>query len=176
MTATLTVQDSVTPDDLVTPVQAFLGYIDGEWQTFDTMRSWHPTALGISLTVTGAFRAAVADVERGDLTFDGALKWLRMMWTLGMRRPCLYVSLSSANLLVEWLRVRGAARADYRLWTAHWTEWPHRCDVSCGLHGTAAGATQWTSHYRGGHRDASEAGVAWTRRLIADARRAGAAA
>ena len=125
---TLRMADGVNPNNLPPGMDAYAGYTDGRWPDYNTIVANTPNAKHLSIDATGTVHADCADVENGDLT-----SWKG--YTVG------YASIS---------KVQGLINADGRptkLWTAHYTNVAHICNMTCGFGftGTADG-TQWTDH------------------------------
>lgn len=151
--------DSTDAAAIPETAEAIAGYVDGRWPTYAAMRTRFPHAYAVAITVTGDTAADVIDCERGDATPQQAVQWVREMRRLGHWAPGIYASVSAWPELLRLLSLGGVERDHFRCWTAHWTGRPHRCDESCqrGFL-TRAGATQWTSQWRGLNVDAS---MAW---------------
>lgn len=152
----ITMFDSITPAQIPANAAAVAGYVNGHWPTFPGLAESHPHAHRLSIAVTAHADAECLDVEQGDATIDQAPMWVKRQHARGIARPVVYTSVSMAARLMETLARAGIPRTAYRLWTAHYTFRPHRCDKSCGFGMTgSADATQYSDHALGRNLDAS---------------------
>jgi hypothetical protein len=151
--------DSIDPEQIPDTAEAVAGYIDGRWPTYHKVRTKFPHAFPVAITTTGNDAADVIDCERGDVDPLGAVRWVKKMRGAGRWAPGIYASLDVWPDLLALLRAQGISRDHVRIWTAHWTGTPHRCDHHCDPRFTTrAGATQWVSGWRGRNVDVS---MAW---------------
>lgn len=142
----LTMYDDVNLSLVPSGAQAVAGYVNGRWANYpEVVRRW-PNAKHLSIAVTANADADCLDVEPGDAANADAAAWLRRQMGRGIYRPVVYTSASNAALLIRNLSQAGIPRWQYRLWSAHYTGKPHRCDASCGFGSFVADATQWTDH------------------------------
>lgn len=151
---TLRMGDAIHVTNLPPTLDAYAGYVDGNWPTFPTLRAAYPHKPVLSIAVFAADDADCLDVESGDATNSQAPFWVARQRANGANRPHLYTSLSNAQALIATMNAAGMPRHSYRLWVAHYTNSPHICSPSCGLGFTdVADGTQWTDH--GGSYDES---------------------
>jgi hypothetical protein len=148
--------DSVTLAEIPVGAVAVAGYVNGHWPTFSELTKSWPHARRLSIAVSADTDAHCLDVEQGDATVAEAAAWVRRQLARGVKRPVVYCSVSTARELIHALGVAGIARRQIRLWTAHYTNHPHRCSAACGFGmPTNADATQWTSNSQGRNLDES---------------------
>ena len=137
----LRMADSVDAADLPPGMDAYAGYVDGRWPSYNAIRRRFPPPIHVvSITVKGGV-ARIADVEAGDLTIDEGLAWLdravaettrqlaarlanKSTDTAPLYPPGLYFPASSlAEIVTACKRHFGPSRrSSYVLWAAHWTE------------------------------------------------------
>lgn len=105
-----------------------------------------PRAYHLSIAVKAGEDAECLDIERGDAVPYPAPAWVRRQRARGVRRPVLYASVSSMGTVLAALEANGITPSAVRLWTAHYTGYPHVCSPqNCGYGLSApADATQWT--------------------------------
>lgn len=146
--------DSITLDAIPKDAKAVAGYVNGSWATYPEIVKRWPKAKHLSIAVSSSVDARCLDVEPGDATPADAPGWIKRHRG---RTPIVYSSLSQAQDVVNVLGEAGLKQGrDYRLWVAHYTDKPHRCDAKCGLgfHGKAD-ATQFTCNSGGKNLDES---------------------
>lgn len=154
-TGEITMFDSVNPSEIPGHARAVAGYVGGYWPTFAKLGSLFPASHRLSIAVNAGEDAECLDVEKGDATNEQAPAWVRRQLKRGIRRPVVYTSVSNAPALIAALERNGVHRAQYRLWTAHYTYKPHRCGPACGYGQVYADATQFSDHALGKNLDAS---------------------
>jgi hypothetical protein len=152
----VTMYDSVSVSQIPANAAAVAGYVGGHWPTFPELERSFPHAHKLSIAVNAAQNAECLDVESGDATNDQVVAWVRRQVARGVKRPVVYTSVSNAPAVLRTLQAASIGRPLVRLWTAHYTDTPHRCSAKCGygFAGTAD-ATQYTSHALGRNLDAS---------------------
>lgn len=148
---TLRMLDSITPANLPPGADAYLGYVDGTWPDFQAEVQRFPGAHVLGLAVTAADDAEGLDVENRDATPDEAPSWARRQLGKGVRRPVIYASAAAIPQVIAALDVRGLARPNVRLLSAHYTHVAHICGpASCAYPGVpACDGTQWTDRAAG---------------------------
>ena len=152
----ITMYDSVDPTQIPANAQAVAGYVNGKWPTYPVIVKKFPRAFHLSIAVTAAFNADVLDVEQGDATIEEAPAWVKRQHGRGVKKPVVYTSVSEAARLMETMTRAGIPRAQYALWTAHYTKKPHRCSKACGFGMLGvADATQYDDRALGRDLDAS---------------------
>jgi hypothetical protein len=137
--------DSINVDALPAGAAAYAGYIDGKWPTFAVLMQRFAGAHLLSITVFGN-DADCADVETGDMTVADIDGWFRRQQTRKVWRPVIYHSASGMDQVYATMTASGFARADYRLWSAHYGSplGEHICGPStCGECQVACDGTQW---------------------------------
>ena len=148
-----TMFDSVNVDQLPRLAEAYAGYVGGNWPTYRELERLYPHRHVLSIAVQANEDARCLDVETGDATIDQVIPWIERQRKRGVKFPVIYVELSRAETMRHILR---AESAPFKLWTAHYTGKPHRCNPSCGFGFTGlADATQYTAHAKGRNLDAS---------------------
>lgn len=160
MAPTLTMYDSVNVAALPARPGNFAAYVDGKNTAdnySDVVARFFPTARIVPITVVGNPGAAVADVEKGDLTPASGAAWARDQITLG-RRPTLYYAKDSATAVAQALAAAGVPNIAVDYFVADWTGSPHMVPGSV--------ATQWANPATsGGDFDVSLADAAWFARV-----------
>jgi hypothetical protein len=151
-----TMYDSVNISQIPANAVAVAGYVNGHWPTYPSLEKSFPNAKRLSIAVTVHADAECLDVEEGDATPAQAPEWVVRQKKRGVAKPVVYTSVSQAPALLRELDRAGIKRSAIRLWTAHYTFKPHRCDSKCGFgfSGTAD-ATQWTDKALGKNLDGS---------------------
>lgn len=138
--------DSINADSIPSTAEAVAGYVDGKWATWSRIMRRFPRARHVSITVTGGSAADCCDVEKGDLSVASGVRWVERMHAEGHAAPGIYADLDAWPELLHALSSAGIHRAQYRVWTAHWTGHPHRCGDACDAEfTTVADATQFVS-------------------------------
>lgn len=156
---TLSMPDSITPQNLPPGFPAYLGYDDGSFDTEADLRARFPGAQLVILTVTGAAAAhgvkiaAGSDAEPGNIDAAAAARWAqRAIAASPGSRPVMYADLATPGYsmaeVVAGLLALGITRSQYRILTAHDTGEAHICGAACGV-GFQADGTQWTFSYPG---------------------------
>jgi hypothetical protein len=145
--------DSTYPANLPTGADAYLGYVDGLWQTYPAVKAQHPKAHVLSMAVFAKDDADGCDVEPGDLTPWQAGPWVRRQLDRGAWRPVVYASVSKIPLVLADLLVAGVGRSQVRLLSAHYGAGKHICGPStCKFPGVPwCDGTQWTDQATGVH-------------------------
>ncbi|HEX4717863.1 MAG TPA: hypothetical protein VH300_04985 [Thermoleophilaceae bacterium] len=152
----LTMYDSVTVGEIPGDATFVAGYVNGNFVTFPTLEQRFPSASRMSIAVSSSADADCLDVELGDAPNSVAPAWVKRQMQRGVKQPVIYTQLSNAQSLLNVLAGAGVKRSDIRLWTAHYTDTPHRCSPACGFSfTTTADATQWTKHSLGRNLDES---------------------
>jgi hypothetical protein len=152
----ITMYDSTDVTQIPAVAVAVAGYVNGRWPTYPTLVKQFPKAHVLSIDVTGNAEADCLDIEQGDATPAVAPFWVARQQARGVKRPVLYCSLSEAQNVLAAMQAKMFARSSYRLWTAHYTGKPHRCNAGCGFDFLGeADATQWTDKALGRTLDAS---------------------
>lgn len=152
----ITMFDAVTWQNIPKDAEAVAGYVNGRWPTYNSVVKAHPKAHHLSIAVSSNADADCLDVEPGDATNFVAPAWVERQLARGVKRPCVYTSVSNAKALLAELARHGIMRSQIRLWTAHYTFRPHRCNAACGFGmPTLADATQWTDKALGRSLDQS---------------------
>ena len=131
--------DAIAVADLPEGMDAYAGYVDGRWPTFQQLCDrFYPRAHCISLTVLGG-NARFADCETGNLSAEEGARWLidRVptaeggLWTplraeregiVPQWRPGLYLPASwKAPTLTALAKLAPRLqRSAWCLWGAHW--------------------------------------------------------
>jgi len=149
--------DAIDISQIPAGATAAAGYVDGLWPTFARLHGQFPHALLLSIAVTAAADAECLDIETGDATPADAAAWFERQKARGQARPCLYANASTMEAdVVPVLRASGIDRAAVRLWSAHYTGFPHICGPgSCGAASIDMDGTQWTNAALGRNLDES---------------------
>lgn len=146
--------DAVDVAAIPAGAQIVAGYVDGNWPTYNAVRTAFPLAQHVSITVTGRAGARVADVEQGDLTPQSGAHWAAVEIAAG-RRPTLYYSRAIAGEISAALAALGIPLDAVDYWVADWTGSEHLVPGSV--------ATQWASPATGsgGNFDISQTVSHW---------------
>ena len=148
--------DSVALDAIPVDAEAVAGYTSGRWPTFKEIPARWPKAKHLSIAVNAEQDADCLDIEKGDANPAQAPAWVRRQIARGVKKPVVYSSVSDMPTVLSILDISGIKRSQVRVWTAHYTLKPHRCDKSCGFgFNTTADATQYTNKALGKTLDAS---------------------
>lgn len=146
---TLRMGDSTDPTALPPGLDAYAGYVGGRWPDFEAIATREGSAHLLSIAIAADEDADCLDIERGDATVDQAPQWAHRQRLRGMWRPALYISVSSAQALVDLMTAGNATRRSFRLFTAHYDpqRGAHICGPGCypGFRDQADG-TQWVDH------------------------------
>jgi hypothetical protein len=154
--APVTMYDSVDTAQIPAKAAAVAGYVNGRWPTFPSLAVSHPNAHRLSIAVTADADADCLDVEAGDARPDEAAAWVKRQHARGVARPVVYCNLATAPAVLVALGMGQVKRAEFRLWTAHYTGKPHRCTAKCGLgFRDVADATQYYDRALGRTLDVS---------------------
>lgn len=129
---------------------AYAGYVGGRWPTFPELERLFPGHYLLDIAVNSSEDARCLDIENGDATIADAPAWVQRQLDRGVFQPVLYISASGIAELDAVMSAAGIGRADWLLWSAHYTDVEHLCHVqTCGFSLFQADATQWTSNARG---------------------------
>lgn len=152
----ITMFDSVTASALPSGDFAYAGYVDGRFANIPEIRRRFPGNNVLTIAVFAADDADCLDIETGDATPIEAAAWVTRQFARGVRRPCLYSSVSEMNTVVAAIRAAGIPRQSLRLWSAHYGNGRHICGPqSCRLISIGMDGTQWTDQAAGGTCDES---------------------
>ena len=142
----LVMQDSIYPQNLTATADAYLGYTNGKWPTWATVRARFPSKPVIAMTVFPGADAEGCDCESGDLTPAQVPPFVKAQLARGVYRPVVYASTSNVEGVLADLSATGIARASIRLLSAHYGDGQHICGpATCKWSGVpACDGTQWT--------------------------------
>lgn len=150
----ITMFDTITPSAVPANPQAVAGYVGGRWPDYNFLVATFPNALHLSIAVNASEEADCLDDEPGDATNAQLVGWYNLMRSKGATRIYFYTSASNVQALINTLAVAGISRADYFIWSAHYTFVAHICAPNtCGY--PQADATQWTDKSEGRNLDQS---------------------
>lgn len=113
--------DAVTPSNIPANPQMVAGYINGRYAWTPADWAKFPHAAHVTIDVTGARPDAdVLDVEKGDATPAGAVRWVKAKLALkGSYLPILYCSRSTLTPLFNALQAVGySVNKHFRIWIA----------------------------------------------------------
>ena len=143
MTGELKMLDSIIPANLPPGADAYLGYVNGAWPTYDTVKAKFPGVPVLSLTVLPGARADGCDCETGDLTIAQVPGWVRAELDAGALLPVVYMGAANMRPVTAALGAAGIARGQVRLLSAHYGVGKHICGPNtCGY--PQANGTQFT--------------------------------
>lgn len=146
-TQTLTMYDTITPEDIPPQAQAVSGYLNGKWPSFFRAEQLFPKAKHVSITITASMDGDCLDVENGDATAEEVAGWVIRQHKRGKARPWIYCNLSTLPAVLANLKAAGINRSTFVIWTADPTNKAH---ITRG-----ADATQWGWHALGRNLDIS---------------------
>lgn len=143
---TLTMYDSIYPDNLPPGADAYLAYVNGKWPTYAAVKARFPGKHVLGMTVFPGADAEGCDCETGDLTPAQVPAFVKAQMARGVYRPVVYASTSNVTGVLADLSATGIARASIRLLSAHYGDGQHICGpTTCKWSGVpACDGTQWT--------------------------------
>jgi hypothetical protein len=146
--------DTALNDQFPSGGAAYAAYVDGgvgNQPNYAYIVSAFPKAKHLSIALFAGDNADALDVEAGASSPGDIPAWYRRQVARGIHRPVIYASVSAMNSeILPVLSQAGIARAQARLWTAHYGLGEHICGPgSCRALSVAADGTQWTSSARG---------------------------
>jgi hypothetical protein len=148
--------DSVDVATVPYGAPAVAGYIGGHWPTYDALVKRCPRAKHLAIAIAADEGGDALDCEPGDATPDQVVGWVQRALRRGVKRPCVYTSVSNMQNLISVLGNAGIKREQVRLWSAHYSGSPHICGQQCGFGLTVpVDATQWTDKALGRNLDES---------------------
>ena len=178
----LTMFDSIQNSQFPPGGDAYAGYVDGaigDQPNYAWVVSAFPNARHLSIALFPRDNADVLDVEAGAAGTADVPGWHARQVLRGITRPVIYASASTMEAgILPVLSAAGIARAQARLWTAHYGEGEHVCGPgSCGALSTGADGTQWTPNAMGRVLDQSlllddffgstgSTGSTWTEQIV----------
>lgn len=158
----LTMLDSISETELAWALAsgqkpaALSGYTAGSWPDFPQVAALAARygLLTLSIAPFASVDADCLDVESGDATIAQVDGWFTRQQARGLTRPAVYTSAGNAAALIATMTANGIARADWRLWSAHYTGTAHICGPgTCGY--PQADGTQWADKDAGHNIDQS---------------------
>lgn len=138
--------DSITVSEIFSSAVAVAGYVGGNWPTYPELLKRFPKAKHLSIAVNLTENAECLDVESGDATVADVPTWVKHQLARGVKRPCIYASLSRWGEINAVL-AQYALSSRVRRWVADYTGAPH---IPTGFD-----ACQFTNKYTGRDLDAS---------------------
>jgi hypothetical protein len=142
--------DTALNDQFPGGAAAYAAYVDGDignQPNYAYIVTAFPQAQHLSIALYATDNADVLDVEAGAAAPSDIPGWYATQVQRGIARPVIYANASTMNAAVlPVLSQAGIARAETRLWTAHYGEGEHICGPdTCGALSINADGTQWTS-------------------------------
>jgi hypothetical protein len=152
--AGITMFDTALNDQFPAGAAAYAGYVDGgigNQPNYAYIVSAFPKAQHLSIALFAGNNADALDVEPGASAPSDIPGWYARQVARGIQRPVIYASASTMNdAILPVLSQARIARAETRLWTAHYGLGEHICGPrSCGALSIDADGTQWTSSAMG---------------------------
>jgi hypothetical protein len=150
----ITMYDTALNNQFPAGAAAYAAYVDGSVGTqpnYAYIVSAFPKAQHLSIALFARDNADALDVESGAAAPSDVPGWYARQVARGVQRPVIYASVSamSASILPA-LSKAGIARAQTRLWTAHYGLGEHICGPgTCRALSVNADGTQWTSNAKG---------------------------
>jgi len=146
--------DTALNDQFPAGAAAYAAYVDGSignQPNYAYIVSAFPKAEHLSIALFSGDNADALDVEPGASAPSDVPGWYDRQVARGITRPVIYASASTMNdEILSVLSQAGIARANTRLWTAHYGLGEHICGPSsCGALSIDADGTQWTSSAMG---------------------------
>jgi len=146
--------DSAYNDQLPADAAAYAAYVDGgvgDQPNYAYIVSAFPKAQHLSIALFASDNADALDVEPGAASPSDIPSWFARQVARGIQRPVIYASASTMNdQILPLLSQSGIARANVRLWSAHYGLGEHICGPSsCRALSVVADGTQWTSSAQG---------------------------
>jgi hypothetical protein len=146
--------DTALNDQFPAGAAAYAGYVDGgvgNQPNYAYIVSAFPKAQHLSIALFSSDNADALDVEPGASAPSDIPAWYARQVARGIKRPVIYASASTMNDdILTVLSQAKIARAQTRLWTAHYGVGEHICGPgSCGALSIDADGTQWTSSAMG---------------------------
>lgn len=141
--------DTIINSEFPLEPPAAAGYVDGgigNQPNYAYVVRAFPKAHHLSIALSAAHDAMALDCEQGAASVADFPAWSARQRKLGIARPVLYCSASTAQTQAFPMLTRaGITLASIRLWTAHYGQGEHVCGPgSCGQLSLAADGTQWT--------------------------------
>ena len=142
--------DSAFNNQFPAGAQAYAAYVDGsigDQPNFNFIVTTFPNAQHLSIALSASNNADALDVEPGAASPTDVPGWYTRQRQRGIQRPCVYASASTmASNILQVLQQANIARADVRLWSAHYGFGEHICGpASCKLVPVEVDGTQWTN-------------------------------
>jgi hypothetical protein len=152
--AGITMYDTALNDQFPAGAAAYAGYVDGsvgDQPNYAYIVSTFPKAQHLSIALFAGNNADALDVEPGASSPSDIPGWYARQVARGIQRPVIYASASAMNdSVLPVLSQAGIARAQTRLWSAHYGLGEHICGPrTCGALSIDADGTQWTSSAMG---------------------------
>jgi hypothetical protein len=146
--------DTALNDQFPGGAVAYAAYVDGDignQPNYAYIVTAFPQAQHLSIALFATDNADVLDVEAGASAPSDIPGWYATQVQRGIQRPVVYANVSTMNdAVLPVLSQAGIARAQIRLWTAHYGEGKHICGPdTCGALSINADGTQWTSNAMG---------------------------
>jgi hypothetical protein len=146
--------DTAQNDQFPAGAAAYAGYVDGgigNQPNYAFIVSAFPKAQHLSIALFPGDNADALDVESGASAPSDIPGWYARQVARGIQRPVIYASVSAMNdAILPVLGQAGIARAQTRLWTAHYGLGEHICGPgTCGALSIDADGTQWTPNAMG---------------------------
>lgn len=143
--------DAVSVGNLPDGLDGYAGYANGLYANTAEMKRRWPNKPIVEISVWLANIGNCLDIERFDATPDQAGSYVLMRRAAGVGRPKLYASISVMPSVEADCASKRIDRANYMLWSAHYTNQPHicgpwTCDYMGGGRTPQCDATQWTDH------------------------------
>lgn len=160
MTGMLTMYDSAFNSQYPPGAAAYAAYVDGgigSQPNYGYIVATFPAAHRLSIALDPAHNADALDIEPFAAKVASAAGWYARQKARGIARPCLYASASTMeSFIVPAVGAAQIARAEVRLWSAHYGAGEHICGPgSCGAMSIDADGTQWTDRALGRDLDQS---------------------
>lgn len=147
---TLRMADSIVAANLPTGMDAYAGYVDGNWVDYPDVIGL-PAEHFLSITTQAKNDAECLDIESGDATAADAPGFVDNRHGSGFPFPKLYSSISNMGAVTGAMGAR--PRSSYKLWSAHYDPQfgahicgPDTCDYFGGRTTPQCDGTQWTDH------------------------------
>jgi len=143
--------DSITVANLPAGADAYLGYTDGSFLTYPSLKAKFPDAIILPMAVFSSSPPVEGyDGEPGDISPTEMPGCVRRSLDAGIKRPVVYASAVNMPAYLAAIETAGIQRSQVRLLSAHYNG-KHICGPSTCAQKDAAGrvvpacdGTQWT--------------------------------
>ena len=112
--------DGVNASSVPSGAAIYAGYVDGQWQSYESLVAKFPNARHVSICVTASGSARVLDVETGDASPAQAPGWVARQRAAGNQYPVVYMNSSTWPAVKAAFADQGVAAPLY--WVAAYVD------------------------------------------------------